>query len=63
MKAFFLILVAAGLLLTGCGKNNSSPHPQGTNASPTTNTATAPMAVGGLSGGVDAGGQIRGQDD
>ena len=38
MKASFLILVAAGLLLAGCGKNNSSPHPQGTNTSQTTKT-------------------------
>ena len=37
MKAFFLISVAAGLLLAGCGKNNSSSHPQGTNTSQTTN--------------------------
>src|SRR5208283_1480405 len=37
MKASFLISVAAGLLLAGCGKNNSSPHPQ-TAASQTTNT-------------------------
>ena len=38
MKASFLISVAAGLLLAGCGNNNSSPHPQGTNTSQTTNT-------------------------
>jgi len=38
MKPSFLISVAAGLLLAGCGKNNSSPHPQGTNTSQTTNT-------------------------
>lgn len=37
MKVCFLILVAAGLLLAGCGKNKSSPHPQGTNTSQTTN--------------------------
>jgi len=37
MKPSFLISVAAGLLLAGCGKNNSSPHPQGTNTSQTTN--------------------------
>ena len=37
MKPLFLISVAAGLLLAGCGKNNSSPHPQGTNISQTTN--------------------------
>jgi hypothetical protein len=38
MKTFFLILIATGLVLVGCGKNNSSPHPQGTNTSQTTNT-------------------------
>ena len=38
MNASFLISVAVGLLLAGCGKNNSSPHPQGTNTSQTTNT-------------------------
>jgi PBP1b-binding outer membrane lipoprotein LpoB len=37
MKAFFLILVAAGLLLSGCGNNNSGSHTQGTNTSQTTN--------------------------
>ena len=37
MKLSFLISVAAGLLLAGCGKNKSSPHPQGTNTSQTTN--------------------------
>ena len=37
MKASFLILVAAGLLLAGCGKNKSSPHPQVTNTSQTSN--------------------------
>ena len=38
MKAFFLISVAAGLLLAGCGNNNSGSHTQGTNTSQTTNT-------------------------
>ena len=38
MKPSFLILVAAGLFLAGCGKNNSNPHPQGTSTSKTTNT-------------------------
>ena len=38
MKAFFLISVAAGLLLAGCGNNNSSPHPQAASPSKTTNT-------------------------
>jgi len=38
MKASFLISVAAGLLLAGCGKNNSNPHTQGTNTNQTANT-------------------------
>ena len=38
MKPSFLILIVAGLLLAGCGNNNSSPHPQGTNTSQTTNS-------------------------
>jgi hypothetical protein len=38
MKPFFLISVAAGLLLAGCGKNNSGSHPQSTNPGKTTNT-------------------------
>ena len=38
MKASFLILVAAGLLLAGCGNNNSSSHPQAASPSKTTNT-------------------------
>jgi hypothetical protein len=38
MKASFLISVVAGLLLAGCGKNNSTTHPQGANTSQTTNT-------------------------
>jgi hypothetical protein len=38
MKAFFFISVAAGLLLAGCGNNNSGSHPQGTNTSQTTNS-------------------------
>jgi len=41
MKPSFLILVAAGLLLAGCGKNNSTPHRQGPGTSPTTNTTTS----------------------
>jgi hypothetical protein len=45
MKASFLVSVMAGLLLAGCGKNNSTPHPQSGNTSPTTNTtASAPPA-------------------
>jgi hypothetical protein len=38
MKTISLILVATGLVLAGCGQNNSSSHPQGTNTSPTTKT-------------------------
>jgi guanyl-specific ribonuclease Sa len=38
MKPSFLISVAAGLLLAGCGNNSSSPNSQGTNTSQTTNT-------------------------
>jgi len=38
MKASFLISVVVGLLLAGCGKTNSTPHPQGTNTSKATNT-------------------------
>jgi hypothetical protein len=48
MKVSCLICVAAGLLLAGCGKNNSSPHPQGTNTVPTTNTAAAQPSGGYL---------------
>ena len=48
MKAYFLIGIAAGLLLAGCGKNSSGSHPQGTNAVPTTNAAAAPPAGGYL---------------
>ncbi|MGA2787446.1 MAG: hypothetical protein ABSF60_07955 [Verrucomicrobiota bacterium] len=45
MKTCFLILIATGLILAGCGKNNSSPHPQGTNTSQTTNTTSAHPAA------------------
>ncbi len=41
MKPFFLILVATGLLLAGCGKNNSNSHPKATNTSPTTNATSS----------------------
>jgi hypothetical protein len=44
MKPSFLISVAVGLLLAGCGKNNSNSHRQGTNTSQTTNTASAQPA-------------------
>jgi hypothetical protein len=43
MKPSFLILVAVGLLLAGCSKNNSNSHRQGTNttssAQPTPSSA------------------------
>ncbi len=48
MKAYFLIGIAAGLLLAGCGKNSSSSHPQGTNSAPATNAAAAPPSGGYL---------------
>ena len=38
MKASFLIFVATGLLLAGCGNNNSGSHPQAASPSKTTNT-------------------------
>jgi len=50
MKASFLILLAAGMFLAGCGKSNSNPHPQGTNAPPTTNTAEVAKPSGGYLG-------------
>ena len=49
MKTSFLVLVATGMLLTGCGKNNSGAHPQGTNA-PATNTAEVAKPSGGYLG-------------
>ena len=56
MKATFLMLVATGLVLTGCGKNSNQPStppmsPPATNAAPATNaTATAQPAAGGYLG-------------
>ncbi len=50
MKASFLIPLAAGLLLAGCGKNGSSSHPQGTNSAPTTNAAVVAQPSGGYLG-------------
>ena len=41
MKASFLILVAAGLLLAGCGKSSSSSQPQGTSPTQATNTTAS----------------------
>jgi hypothetical protein len=51
MKTFVLVLVATGMLLTGCGKNNSSPLPQGTSAPATNAPATNTAAVAKPSGG------------
>jgi hypothetical protein len=50
MKVSFLICVTAGLLLSGCGKHNSSSHPQGTNTAQTTNTAAVAQPSGGYLG-------------
>jgi hypothetical protein len=54
MKMSFLILLAAGLFLAGCGKNSSSPpnpQPPGTNAAPTvTNKAEVANPSGGYLG-------------
>src|ERR1039457_1479771 len=49
MKASFLILMATGVLLAGCGKNNSnsSSHPQGTNSSQPTNKVESAQPSGG----------------
>ena len=38
MKASYLILVAIGLLLAGCGKNNSNAHSQSANVNQATKT-------------------------
>jgi len=37
MKPSFFILIAAGLLLAGCGKSSSSSQPQAANANQSTN--------------------------
>jgi len=50
MKVCFLILVAAGLLLAGCGKSNSSSHPQSAAPAQSTNTAPAAQPSGGYLG-------------
>ena len=52
MKTSFLISIAAGLLLAGCGQNNSNSHPApGTNASPTTtNVVNTAKPSGGYLG-------------
>lgn len=50
MKAFFLILMATGAVLTGCGKNNSSSPPQGTSPSPATNKVESANPSGGYLG-------------
>ncbi|MFZ0828634.1 MAG: hypothetical protein WAO02_14535 [Verrucomicrobiia bacterium] len=48
MKPSLLIPMAAGLILAGCGKSNSSAQPQATNSVPATNTAAAQPAGGYL---------------
>ena len=57
MKRTFMILMAAGLVLTGCGKSNSNPPnpptpaPPATNAAPTvTNKAEVAHPSGGYLG-------------
>jgi len=50
MKACFLIWIAAGLLLAGCGKNGSSSHPQGATPAQATNTAAVAQPSGGYLG-------------
>src|ERR1017187_3626311 len=50
MKASFLIWIAAGLMLAGCGKNSSSSQPQGTNSVQTTNAAAIAHPSGGYLG-------------
>jgi hypothetical protein len=56
MKAIFLILPVAGMLLVGCGKSTSNPPAKGTNTSqPTqttqpTNTAAVAQPSGGYLG-------------
>jgi hypothetical protein len=47
MKTFFLVWMATGMLLTGCGKNNSTSRPQGTSPAQTTNTAESAQPSGG----------------
>ncbi len=50
MKASFLILLAAGMFLAGCGKSNSGSPPPGTNTAQTTNTAEVAKPSGGYLG-------------
>src|SRR5271166_6076439 len=50
MRTSFLILLVAGMFLAGCGKSNSGPPPQGTNAAQTTNTAEVAKPSGGYLG-------------
>jgi hypothetical protein len=51
MKTIFLTLIAAGLLLAGCGQGNTQSHSQATNASPTTtNVVNTAKPAGGYLG-------------
>ncbi|MGO8838591.1 MAG: hypothetical protein ACLQAH_13225 [Limisphaerales bacterium] len=50
MKASFLMMMAAGMLLAGCGKSNSSSPPQATNSSATTNAVESARPSGGYLG-------------
>ena len=51
MKTCFLISMAAGLLLAGCGQKSSTPHSPATNASPTvTNVVSTAKPAGGYLG-------------
>jgi hypothetical protein len=47
MNTSFLVLVATGILLTGCSRSNSSSHPQGTSPTQTPNTAESAQPSGG----------------
>src|ERR1700690_1753 len=49
MKMSCLFLVAAAMILAGCGDNHSTPHSQGTNTS-TTQTTNAAAPPGGYLG-------------
>jgi len=46
----FLMIVAGGCLLAGCGKSNSGSQPQSTNAAPTTNHIAVANPSGGYLG-------------
>lgn len=50
MKASLLICIAAGSILAGCAKSNSSSQPQGTNSVPATNATATAQPSGGYLG-------------